>query len=126
MTDCMVYSGTRLDGNLGIEARYSNVTIINQLFQSQLGGEHTFSKYNIRLDWSGGVADLDRDQPYNKIMHSGTGASATPDAYYSYGSFSDLQPQYGSLYYSELKEKMYNWAAQHTGAIQAVETRSKL
>lgn len=95
-------------GRGGGRYSYSNTTIIHQMFQSQLGGEHTFTKRNIKLDWNAGIADLDRDQPYNKIMNMY--GSDEIENYYAY-NFSDLQADMGSLYYSGLKEKMYTWAA---------------
>ncbi|TCC96570.1 TonB-dependent receptor [Pedobacter hiemivivus] len=96
--------------NSSIVSNYSNVTVINQLFQSVLSGEHTLGKRGIKLDWQGSLADLSRDQPYTKIMDRRRGdiGSFEPE-YYSY-SFSDRQASLGSLYYSDLKEKSYSWA----------------
>jgi len=90
---------------------YSNVVIINQLFQSVLSGEHSLGKRGIKFDWQASMADLKRDQPFTKIMDRRQPANYTgPEGYYN-PIFTDLQAALGSLYYSKLKEKLYTWAA---------------
>ena len=90
---------------------YSNVVVINQLFQSVLSGEHSLGKRGIKFDWQASMADLKRDQPFTKIMDRRQPANYTgPEGYYN-PIFTDLQAALGSLYYSKLKEKLYTWAA---------------
>jgi len=90
---------------------YSNVVIINQLFQSVLSGEHSLGKRGIKFDWQASMADLKRDQPFTKIMDRRHSVNYTgPEDYYT-PIFTDLQAALGSLYYSKLKEKLYTWAA---------------
>lgn len=90
---------------------YSNVVVINQLFQSVLSGEHSLGERGIKVDWQGSIAGLDRDQPFTKIMDRRRGDNSTdPKDFYTY-NFTDRQTSLGSLYYSDLREKLYNWAA---------------
>ncbi|WP_316836378.1 TonB-dependent receptor [Pedobacter nutrimenti] len=90
---------------------YSDVVVINQLFQSVLSGEHSLGKRGIKFDWQASMADLKRDQPFTKIMDRRQPANYTgPKDLYD-PVFTDLQAALGSLYYSKLKEKLYTWAA---------------
>lgn len=90
---------------------YSNIVVINQLFQSVLSGEHSLGKRGIKFDWQASLADLKRDQPFTKIMDRRRATnSKDPEGFYN-PVFTDLQASLGSLFYSKLKEKLYTWAA---------------
>ncbi len=103
------FGGLDEDNNSTNVDNYNNVVVINQLFQSVLSGEHSIGERGVKFDWQGSIADLRRDQPFTKIMHRFTD-SQFPSGYYSY-NFSDRQTSLGSFYYSDLHEKLYNWAA---------------
>ncbi|WP_169306873.1 TonB-dependent receptor [Pedobacter polaris] len=89
---------------------YSALTLINELFQSSLAGEHAFGARGIKLDYNLALSTLQRDQPNSRIMNMVGppvgGNDSAPDQYYEY-RFNDYQPEYGSLFYSDLKEKRY-------------------
>lgn len=92
---------------------YVNVTVINQLFQSQLGGEHIVGKRNIKIDWFASGGFIDRDQPYSRQVARLNGDEQTanyPSDYFSI-DLEDNRLKNGNLFFSELKEKVYNWAA---------------
>ncbi|HWW39373.1 TonB-dependent receptor [Pedobacter sp.] len=103
------FEGTDLANNGFMVSDYSNVVIINQLFQSVLSGEHSLGKRGIKFDWQASMADLNRDQPFTKIMDRRRAPTGPEDLYDPV--FTDLQASLGSLYYSKLKEKLYTWAA---------------
>lgn len=105
------YAGVDGDnGNMRHDS-YNNVTIISQLIQSQLGGEHSFGKRAVKVDWFASAARTDREQPYSRVLARLNGQEQThyPPDYFFY-DLGDLQLKNGNLFYSELKEKMYNWA----------------
>ncbi len=105
------YTGTDIEINRLMDS-YSDVTLISQLFQSQLSGEHILSKSGIKADWLVSAGRIDRDQPYSRTVGRANGA---PDAHlppdYLEINLTDNQLKNGSLYYSELNEHIYNWAA---------------
>jgi TonB-dependent receptor len=105
---------TGMDGDNGDMKHdsYTNVTIISQMWQHRLGGEHTFTKKDIRLDWFASAAQVHRDQPWSRQMArlNGQPGEKFPPDYFRY-DLSDNQLKNGNLFYSELREKMYNWAA---------------
>lgn len=109
------YTGIDIDNSNLRQDSYSNVTIISQLFQSQLGGEHTLSKNGIKVDWFASAGRVDRDQPYSRLVSrnngraNGDGNNLPAD--YLIIDLGDLRLRNGNLFYSELNEKIYNWAA---------------
>ena len=110
--DLWKYSGVDGDNNNTRQDGYTNVTIINQLFQTQVGAEHSFGKKNIKLDWFASAGFVDRDQPYSRqfVRLNGNIDDNFPPDYFSIG-LDDNRLKNGNLFYSELKEKVYNWAA---------------
>ncbi|MBS7566953.1 TonB-dependent receptor [Mucilaginibacter sp. Bleaf8] len=108
--DFWKYKGVDFDNNNTRVDNYNNVTVINNLLQSQLSGEHTLTKSRIKVDWNFSAARLNRDQPYSRILTRGNGTLGdnTPEDYFGY-DLSDPRIKNGSLYYSELNEKLYNW-----------------
>lgn len=105
------YTGVDGDNSNMRHDDYNNVTIINQLFQSQLGGEHLLGKHAIKVDWFASAARTDRDQPYSRLVArlNGMEQDHYPSDYFFY-DLGDITLKNGNLFYSELKEKMYNWA----------------
>jgi TonB-dependent receptor len=91
---------------------YAAQTLMNELFQTSFTGEHAFGKRGVRLDYGAALSTLERDQPNSRIMNMrGSPASAgDPENYYQY-NFNDYQPDYGSVFYSNLKEKRYSYQA---------------
>jgi TonB-dependent receptor len=106
--DLWRYDGTDFDNSNNLVSNYNNITVINTLLQSQLEGEHAIGKRGIKIDWNISNAHLDRDQPYSKIL-SRNRPQGTPDGYYAYSLGADARLREGSLYYSELNEKVNNW-----------------
>ncbi|MCD8739852.1 TonB-dependent receptor [Mucilaginibacter roseus] len=108
--DFWKYKGVDFDNNNSRVDNYNNVTVINNLLQSQLSGEHTVTKTGIKIDWNFSAARLNRDQPYSRILlrQNGSVGDNTPDDYFGY-NFSDPGIRNGSVYYSELNEKLFNW-----------------
>lgn len=107
------YAGIDYDNNDVYQDSYTNVTVINQLFQTQLGGEHLLTKTGIRFDWSVAAASSKRDQPYSKIMsryRTEVTNAISPDDYLGY-DLSDQRLKNGNLFYSGLQEEVYNWSA---------------
>ncbi|MGN7723752.1 TonB-dependent receptor domain-containing protein [Chitinophaga sp. 22620] len=106
------YTGVDGDNSNMRHDSYNNVTIINQLFQSQLGGEHALGKRNIKVDWFVSAARTDRDQPYSRLVArlNGQEQDHYPPDYFFY-DLGDLTLKNGNIFYAELNEKMYNWAA---------------
>lgn len=108
------YTGIDEDNSNTRKDSYSDVTIISQLFQSQLDGEHTLSKAGIKVDWFASAGRMDRNQPYSRVMSRNNGRLGEnpnfPPDYFSF-DLADLQLKNGNLFYSELGEKIYNWAA---------------
>lgn len=105
------YNGVDEDNNMTRHDSYSNVTVINALAQSQLSGEHVIGGKNIKIDWSGSAARLDRDQPWSRVLaRTQDGAYNYPKDYFGYG-LGDIILKNGNLYYSVLNEYQYNWAA---------------
>jgi TonB-dependent receptor len=91
---------------------YSAQTLINELFQTSLAGEHAFGRSGIKLDYNLALATLERDQPNSRVMNM-RGlplGSVGPEDYYEY-NFNDYQPEYGSVFYSNLSEKRYAYQA---------------
>ncbi|WP_188316016.1 TonB-dependent receptor [Chitinophaga agrisoli] len=106
------YTGKNIDNADQRVDNYSNVTIINQLFQSQLGGEHVLSKNGIKADWFVSAGSVNRDQPYSRLVARVGGHpldNLPPD--YQTIDLNDNQLRNGNLFYSELTERVYNWAA---------------
>lgn len=110
--DMWKYTGVDGDNSNLRHDDYINVTVINQLFQSQLGGEHNFGKQNIKLDWFASAGLVDRDQPYSRQVARLNGDDQTnyPPDYFSI-SLDDNRLKNGNLFFSKLEEKVYNWAA---------------
>lgn len=105
------YAGVDGDNSNMRHDSYNNVTIINQLIQSQLGGEHSLGRRAIKIDWFASAARTDRDQPYSRVVArlNGMEQDHYPPDYFFY-DLGDPVLKNGNLFYSELKEKMYNWA----------------
>ncbi|EOR96285.1 TonB-dependent receptor [Arcticibacter svalbardensis MN12-7] len=89
---------------------YTNTVIISQLYQSTLSGEHTFGLNGLEFKWQGSLSHLDREQPFKIMDRRKTGNPNQPEEYYDY-YFNDRQASLGSLYYSDLKERLYSWSA---------------
>lgn len=106
------YTGVDGDNANVLHDSYNNLTVINQLFQTQIGGEHTIGKHNIKADWFGSAGRTDRDQPYSRVMarFNGFVGDDYPKDYFRY-DLQDNSLKNGSLFYSGLKEKIYNWGA---------------
>lgn len=109
------YTGVDIDNSEMHMDSYTNVTVINQLFQTQLGGEHTLTKSGIKADWFASTAWMDRDQPYSKLLarQHGQALEDNPEGYFTY-NLSDNRLKGGNMFYSELHERMSNWAANVT------------
>lgn len=109
--DMWKYTGVDGDNNNIRHDSYTNVTIVNQLFQSQLAGEHTLGRQNIRIDWLASAGWVDRDQPYSRQLGrlNGNQSDNDPSDYLGL-DLTDNNLKNGNLFYSELKEKVYNWA----------------
>jgi TonB-dependent receptor len=102
------FTGDNINDNRYVNS-YSNQTIINQLFQTNFTGEHTLGKRGIKADYGFALSTVNRDQPFTRLMESGRPLdSSNPDDYYSY-NFSDLNINYGNVFYSKLAEKRYTW-----------------
>ncbi|MCC8407818.1 TonB-dependent receptor [Mucilaginibacter sp. UR6-1] len=91
---------------------YTAQTLLNELFQSSLHGEHALGKRVVKLDYNFGISTINRDQPNNRIM-SMRGLPVTspgPDNYFEY-NFNDFQPEYGSVFYTKLNETRFTYQA---------------
>jgi TonB-dependent receptor len=91
---------------------YAAQTLINELFQSSFTGEHAFGKRGIKLDYSGAISTLERDQPNSRVvsMLGDPVSSGSPDNYYHY-NFNDFTASLGSVFYSHLSERRYAYQA---------------
>ncbi|WP_164974221.1 TonB-dependent receptor [Filimonas effusa] len=107
------YTGIDIDNSDARQDSYNSVTVINQLFQSQLGGEHAIGKKGVKADWFASAGKMDRDQPYSRVvsrLNIGVPGQTPPEDYLGY-DLVDNRLKNGNLFYANLNEKIYNWAA---------------
>ena len=106
------FKGIDITSNNTQTNSYSSQTLINELFQSSFAGEHAIGVKGIKLDYNLALSTLERDQPNSRIMNMRglpVGAPGPAD-YYEY-NFNDYQPEYGSVFYSDLSERRYAYQA---------------
>lgn len=104
------------------QQRKSLEFISSRVLNSNLSGEHVFSKYKIKLKWNGGLVLVNRDQPktmrysyerfYSSAVPLGPNTSTDPFIYQIQNGGSD--PKLSALFYSKLSEKVYNAGADLT------------
>jgi len=106
------YSGIDIINSEIPISNYAAQTLINELFQTSLSGEHVLGSTGIKLDYNGAISTLERDQPNSRIMYrrGPSNDSGFPDNYYEY-NFNDYQVDMGSVFYSHLAEKRYAYQA---------------
>jgi TonB-dependent receptor len=91
-----------------IARRTGEITLLNELVQTRLEGEHKVTKANVKLDWFADYTSLNREQPDNRF-NTARQAPLTPpieDAY-TY-NLNDKMLFLGGLYAALLKEKKRN------------------
>ena len=103
------YNGLDLDAErIGVMG-YTYQLMTNELFQTKLQGQHGIANTGIKVEWVGDWATLKRDQPFSRLMNArGFNDPNIPSDYYSYYFSNPSSIDYGSAYYSKLKEKRYS------------------
>lgn len=89
---------------------YSNVTLINDIWQRRLEGAHGLGSKGIKLEWNADWISVLRDQPDSRNS-LGFKFPGDPEGFYSH-LVSDKTGFLGrglSLFNSRLKENRYNW-----------------
>jgi len=111
-TETNVYDGT-IQGFGGTYAgTYTGITLINDIRQHRLEGEHAVGKKGIKLEWNGDWVNVRRSQPDSRNL-LGFREPTDPPGYYHY-NFNDGAGFLGrgaSIYNSYLEEDRYNWSA---------------
>ncbi|MGK6353379.1 carboxypeptidase regulatory-like domain-containing protein [Parapedobacter sp. DT-150] len=99
----------------GDAAGYISVTLINDIWQRRLEGEHRLGSRGIRIDWSGDWVSTVRDQPDTRSS-LGFRQPNDPEGYAQYVVF-DNTGFLGnglSIFNSRLEETKFNWAGNAT------------
>lgn len=88
---------------------YNSITIINELLQNRLEGEHTLGSH-LRVDWSGDYITVNRDQPDTRASKGYHVAG--PKGFYEYvlADNNGFMTQGLNIFNSRLKEKRQNAA----------------
>lgn len=88
---------------------YISSTLINDMLHNGVQGEHTLGKRAIKIDWSGDVAHIRRDQPDTRYAFAFRGPD-DPEGYYALhlGEKTGFLGVGTSMFNSGLKEKRYN------------------
>jgi TonB-dependent receptor len=86
--------------------RTGEITLLNELVQTRLEGEHKVTKANLKLDWFGDYTQLDREQPDTRFVAGKPFVDNVPDMYLY--NMNDRLIFLGGFYGSLLKEKKKN------------------
>lgn len=104
-----------------VETKRTNLEFISsRVYSTTLTGDHLFGKKEFKLRWNGGLVLMNRDQPqtrrysYDRPYISDSVGAPNQNT----GAFilnlpktgTSADPKYGAMFYSKLKEKIYNGA----------------
>lgn len=120
--------GGSMVGFGGGDARvYTNITLLNDIWQHRLEGEHALGRKGIKLDWAGDWVRSERDQPDTRNM-LGFVDSRAPEGFYYYvpADKTGFLGRGASLFNSHLKENRYNWAANLTVPFTVAGQKQKI
>lgn len=126
-TETNVYEGPMVGFGDNDARAYTDLTLINDIWQHRLEGEHAFGKRGLKLDWSGDWIRSDRDQPDTRNM-LGFIDSTAPKGFYYYqpADRTGFLGRGASLFNSHLKENRYNWAANVTVPFNLLHQKQKI
>jgi TonB-dependent receptor len=115
-TETNVYYGTIQGfGGSGDVRSYTGLTLINDIRQHRLEGEHVIGKKGIKLEWNGDMVDVRRSQPDTRNV-LGFRNPTDPEGFYYYNlaDGTGFLGRGASIFNSYLKENRYNWSANVT------------
>jgi len=88
---------------------YYAQTLVNELFQTNLTGEHTIGKQGVKVDYGGSLATVNRNEPFTRSMTSYRVVGGTlPNDYFQY-NFNNNGPEGPRVFFADFTEKRYTW-----------------
>jgi hypothetical protein len=92
----------------------SMYTVQNHLLNTELNGEHLIKPIKLKIKWSGGYGNIEREEPDYRRMYyrKNIVAQSELDSFYQAGVVTgSANPAYGGKFYSTLNEDIYNASA---------------
>jgi outer membrane receptor protein involved in Fe transport len=96
------------------------------LYNGQLGGEHVFGERKIKLKWMGGYSYVNRDQPNTRRMSYSKDYNDATDTTYTADIANQVNIGLGGMFFSQLKENIYNGGADLTVPFKIQEQKQSI
>lgn len=123
--DQMIYrTGAELDNQFEVKG-YNMLYTQNNLFSTQLNGEHVLAKSKIRFDWGGGFSRLDRILPdyriveYRRNLGDSTASFMVPFT-------NSVQPNKAGRFFSVQQDHIFSGNFDFTAPVKIGSTRHEI